>query len=191
MGAWGTDDGVRVAVVGCGYWGPKHVRVLSTSGSVSALSVVDQRVDRLAAIARGVPGIRTFGTLAEALPQVDAVVVATPPGTHTALAMQAIRAGKHVLVEKPLAPTAADAAQMVEAAERAGVVLMAGHTFEYNPAVWKLRDILDSGDLGDLYYLDTARLNLGLYQSDVNVVHDLAPHDVSIVNYLLRCVREE
>jgi predicted dehydrogenase len=186
MDAWGTvDEGVRVAVVGCGYWGPKHVRVLSASGAVSELCVVDPRADRLEAIARGMPGLRTFGSLTDALPHVDAVVVAAPPGAHRPIAEQAIAAGKHVLVEKPLAASATDALHLVDAAAAAGVVLMVGHTFVYNSAVSKLREIIDAGELGDLYYLDSARLNLGLYQSDVNVVYDLAPHDVSIVQHLL------
>lgn len=190
MSEWDVQQGLRVAVLGCGYWGPKHVRVLSASGAVQHLSVVDPQEDRLAALARSFPSIRTFSSLADALPHVDAVVVATPPTTHRGLAEQAIAAGKHVLVEKPLAPDARDAAALVDAAEAAGVTLMTGHTFEYNPAVVMLRDIIDSGALGDLYYVDTARLNLGLYQGDVNVVYDLAPHDVSIVNFLLRRLPE-
>jgi len=126
-----------------------------------------------------------FTSLEEALPHVDAVVIATPPTSHTALAMQAVSAGKHVLVEKPLATSTQDAWALVQAAEAAGVTLMVGHTFEYNAAVTALRDLVAGGELGDLYYLDSARLNLGLYQSDVNVVMDLAPHDISIANYVL------
>jgi len=101
------------------------------------------------------------------------------------VALEAIQAGKHVLVEKPLAPTTADARQLIDAASAAGVTLMVGHTFEYNPAVWKLRELVRNRELGDLYYLDSARLNLGLYQNDVNVILDLAPHDVSIINHVL------
>ncbi len=115
----------------------------------------------------------------------DAIVVATPPTSHVPIALRAIAAGKHVLVEKPLAPTAAEARQLISAAADAGVLLMTGHTFEYNPAVWKLRELVQSGVLGDVYYIDSARLNLGLYQTDVNVILDLAPHDVSIINYVL------
>jgi len=120
-----------------------------------------------------------------ALPLVDAVVVATPPTTHAPLALAALAAGKHVLVEKPLATTGADARRLINAAQDAGRVLMVGHTFEYNAAVWKLRELVQRGELGDVYYIDTARLNLGRYQSDVNVVLDLAPHDISIVNRVL------
>jgi predicted dehydrogenase len=117
--------------------------------------------------------------------EVDAVVIATPPSTHAPLALSAIAAGKHVMVEKPLATSVRDAAAIVDAAEQAGVVAMVGHTFEYHAAVWALRDIVTRGDFGDLYYLDTARLNMGLYQHDANVVWDLAPHDISILNYVL------
>jgi predicted dehydrogenase len=99
--------------------------------------------------------------------------------------LEAIAAGKHVLVEKPLATTAREARRLIDAAERAGVVLMVGHTFEYNPAVWKLRELVRQRVLGEVYYLDSARLNLGLYQNDVNVIFDLAPHDVSIINHVL------
>jgi predicted dehydrogenase len=116
---------------------------------------------------------------------VDAVVVATPPSTHVAVALEAIAAGKHVLVEKPLATTAAGARHLMNASAEAGVTLMVGHTFEYNAAVRKLRELVRSNELGQLYYLDSARLNLGLYQTDVNVILDLAPHDVSIINYVL------
>jgi predicted dehydrogenase len=176
---------LRVGVIGCGYWGPKHVRVLHGMGSAVQLAVVDAREDRLAAIGRSFPAVRTFRSLAAALPEVDAVIIATPPTSHTPLALQAIAAGKHVLVEKPLATCTADALRMVEAAEQAGVVLMVGHTFEHNPAVWRLRDLVRGGELGSIHHIHTARLNLGLYQNDVNVVFDLAPHDVSILNYVL------
>jgi predicted dehydrogenase len=121
----------------------------------------------------------------EALPHVDAVIIASPPATHGPLGQQAIAAGKHVLIEKPLATTTEDAWSLVEAAEAAGVVLIPGHTFEHNAAVHKLRDLVRRGQLGRLFYLDCARLNLGLYQTDVNVILDLAPHDISIANFVL------
>jgi len=126
-----------------------------------------------------------FTNLEAALPTIDALVVATPPTTHVPIALDAINAGKHVLVEKPLATTYAGGQRLVAAAEARGVQLMAGHTFEYNTAVWRLCDLVRSGELGELYYIDSARLNLGLYQPDVNVISDLAPHDVSIVNLLM------
>ena len=180
-----TETGLRVAVVGCGYWGAKHVRVLHSIDGVDAVVPVDGRADPIRTLARAYPADRCCESLAQALPYVDAVVIATPPSTHVPLALQAIEAGKHVLVEKPLAPSVAGARRLIEAAGTAGVVLMVGHTFEYNPAVRKLRELVHSKELGDLYYLDSARLNLGLYQSDVNVIFDLAPHDVSIINHVL------
>ncbi len=175
----------NVAVVGYGYWGSKHVRVLSTMPGVR-VTVVDATPARLVAAASDFPSIRTCASLDDALNEVDAVIIATPARSHAALATRALSAGVDVLVEKPLATTTADALALINAAEQHSAVLMAGHTFEYNPAVWRLRDFIDSGALGDIYYLDSARLNLGLYQPDVNVLWDLAPHDVSITNYLLR-----
>lgn len=178
-------DGLRVALVGCGYWGSKHFRVLHAADEVEEVILVDRREDRLRTLARAYRGTRCFPDLGPALPHVDAVVVATPPSTHVPIALAAIQAGKHVLVEKPLAPTSAGGRTLVGAAAEAGVVLMVGHTFEYNPAVRKLAELVRGGELGELYYIDSARLNLGLYQNDVNVILDLAPHDVSIINYVL------
>jgi predicted dehydrogenase len=176
---------MRIAVVGCGYWGSKHVRVLNALDEVAEVILVDSREDRLTSLARTYRAAPAFTSLADALPQADAVVVATPTSTHVPIALDVIGAGKHVLVEKPLAPVTADARRVIDAAAAAGVVLMVGHTFEYNPAVRKLRELVRNEELGELYYLDSARLNLGLYQDDVNVILDLAPHDVSIVNYVL------
>jgi predicted dehydrogenase len=175
----------RVAVVGCGYWGSKHVRVLHAADAVDEVVLVDGREDRLANLARNYKSAPCYPTLRQALPHVDAVVVATPPSAHVPVAREAIEAGKHVLVEKPLAPSAAHARSLVSAASAAGVTLMVGHTFEYNPAVRKLRELVQNQELGELYYIDSARLNLGLYQNDVNVILDLAPHDVSIINHVL------
>jgi predicted dehydrogenase len=174
-----------VAVVGCGYWGSKHVRVLHAADGVDEVVLVDSREDRVRNLARSYKTAPWYNALAPALAHVDAVVVATPPSTHVAVALQAIEAGKHVLVEKPLAPTSEGARRLESAAAAAGVVLMVGHTFEYNPAVRKLRELVQNGELGEVYYIDSARLNLGLYQNDVNVILDLAPHDISIINHVL------
>lgn len=176
---------VRVGVVGAGYWGSKHVRTFSALPDVEHVSVIDPSADRLAALTRGYPGLVSFPTLDAALPCLDAVVIATPPSTHAPLALKAIRAGKHVMIEKPLATSVADARMIIDAAQAMGVVVMVGHTFEYHEAVRALRDIVAQDDFGDLFYLDTARLNMGLYQHDVNVIWDLAPHDISILNYVL------
>ena len=178
-------SGFRVGVIGAGYWGSKHVRAMRSVAAVGDVTVIDSSPDRLAAIARSVPGVACRRSLEDALDDIDGLVVATPPSTHAPIALKAISAGKHVLVEKPLAPSVHDARAIVEAAEDVGVKLLVGHTFEYHAAVWRLRDMIRAGDLGQLYYLDTARLNMGLYQHDVNVLWDLAPHDVSILNYVL------
>jgi predicted dehydrogenase len=179
------STGIRVGVVGVGYWGAKQLRVMQSAPGVASVVAVDARLGQLPALAHLVADGRGFTSLADALPHVDAVVIATPPATHAVLGVQAIRAGKHVLIEKPLATTAADALMLMAEAREAGVTLMVGHTFEYNAAVWMLRDLVQSGELGDLFHLTSSRLNMGLYQSDVNVVFDLAPHDISIVNHVL------
>ena len=180
-----AEQGLRVGVVGCGYWGSKHVRTLLSLEAVSRVCVIDPSDERRGAVTRVYPRVDEYRTLSEALGQLDAVVIAVPPTLHAPLALEAIARGVHVLVEKPLAPTVTECETMLRAAEKKGVTLMVGHTFEYHSAVWELRSMVQRGDLGDLYYLDTARLNLGLYQRDVNVILDLAPHDVSILNYVL------
>jgi len=174
-----------IGVIGAGYWGSKHVRVLHSLEGVSSVAVIDPREERLRALTRTFPSARSFTSLDAALPHVDALIVATPPTSHAPIALAAMAAGKHVLVEKPLATHCADAERMIDVAREHGVHLMAGHTFQYSSAVWRLHELVQAGDLGDLYYIDSARLNLGLYQSDVNVIWDLAPHDVSIVNMLM------
>ncbi len=179
-----------VAVVGYGYWGSKHVRVLSAIPGTE-VTVVDSRPERLAAARADFPMARLCDSLDEALGDVEAVVIATPVRTHAPLGLRALEAGAHVLIEKPLAATSRDALALIAAAARARRVLMVGHTFEYNAAVRRLRDLIDDGVLGDVYYIDSARLNLGLYQPDVSVLWDLAPHDVSIANYLLRSTPSE
>jgi predicted dehydrogenase len=176
---------VRVGVVGCGYWGSKHSRVLHGLAEVEQVVHIDPREDRLRALAGTFPGSRGFTSLQAAVPWVDALVVATPPTTHVPVAMCGLEAGKHVLVEKPLATTSSGARRLVAAAAAADRVLMVGHTFEYDSAVAKLRQLVQTGEFGEILHVDSARLNLGLYQSDVNVVMDLAPHDISIMNALL------
>lgn len=183
------DDLRKLAVIGYGYWGSKHVRVLSSMPGVH-VTVVDADSDRLMEAARHHAGVGLAGDLDQVADDVDGVVVATPPGSHAALALRAIDAGLHVLVEKPLTTSVADAETLVDRAARRGTHLMVGHTFEYNPAVWKLRELVRGGTLGRILYVDTARLSLGRYQSDVNVLWDLAPHDISIVSYVLDEVPE-
>jgi predicted dehydrogenase len=160
--------------------------VLRSTTGVASVIGVDRRFARIGD-GREEPehGITAYADLDDALPRVDAVIIATPPTSHASLALRAIAAGKHVLIEKPMATTTDAARTLIEAAEAVGVVLMPGHTFEHNAAVHKLHDLVRGGHLGSLFYLDCARLNLGLYQTDVNVILDLAPHDISISNFVL------
>lgn len=173
-------------MVGAGYWGPNLVRNFHASEDWSVRCVVERDGDRLERLLRLYPSIAGHREIDEALsdPQVDAVALATPPRTHHALAVRAIEAGKHVLVEKPLAETHEAADDICARARRAGVRLMTDHTFLYTGSVEKLRALRESGELGKVYYIDSVRVNLGLFQES-NVVWDLAPHDVSIVNYIL------
>jgi predicted dehydrogenase len=177
---------LRVGVIGCGYWGSKHVRVLNSIPRVKEVAIIDQSV-RIRDTMRGAfPNAPSFADLESALPHIDAVVIAVPAQRHADVALEAIRHGKHVLVEKPLATSVAQAEMLIREAARANVVLMTGHTFSFNPAVRELKHRMDRGDLGEIYYIHSARLNLGQYRPDVNVVWDLAPHDISILNYLLQ-----
>jgi predicted dehydrogenase len=178
------DRVTEVAVVGYGNWGSKHVRVFSSMPDVR-VTVVDSDPLRLASAQGAYPMVKLDECLDRALETADVVVVATPPASHAPIAHAAIRAGCHVLVEKPLATSVGECEDLIAAARLNGVHLMVGHTFEHDAAIWKLREIAQSGMLGEIRYIDCARLNLGLYQDDVNVVWDLAPHDVSIVNFIL------
>jgi predicted dehydrogenase len=176
---------VNIGVAGCGYWGSKHLRVLSALHEVGHVVAIDSSEDRLRETQRSLPSVTCVRSLDEVVAELDGLVVATPPRTHVEIASIAIEAGTGVLVEKPLATSVADARTLVDAADVRRVPLMVGHTFEHNAAVWKLRELVAGNELGHLYYVDSARLNLGLYQSDVNVIWDLAPHDISIFNYVL------
>jgi predicted dehydrogenase len=176
---------LRVGVVGCGYWGAKHLRVLMSTPGVCDVVAIDDNPGRLAAVHDALPGVHIAGSLTEAMRDIDAAVVATPVHTHAMVAADLLDAGKHVLVEKPMTATTAEARMLIDLAYERGVVLMAGHTFEYNAAVQMLKELIRSDELGTVYYIDTARLNLGIYRTDVNVVWDLAAHDISIINMLL------
>lgn len=178
---------VEVGVAGVGYWGPKIVRNLyETDGAVLSW-IVDRDDDRVGRLAQQYPAVRTSQRFEDLLSSsVEAVVLATPIRTHHPLAKQALLAGKHVMVEKPLAASSSECAEMTQIAESKGLTLMVGHTFEYNAAIRALRDIVASGELGEIFYIDSARLNLGLFHRDVNVIWDLAPHDLSIFCYVLQ-----
>jgi predicted dehydrogenase len=178
---------IGVGVIGYGYWGPNLVRNFSEVTGSRVEAVCDFASERLAVAASSYPGVRTMTNPHELIcdPKVDAVVIATPVGSHFELAWQALQAGKHVLVEKPMCTESEQAMRLVEEADRQGVVLMVDHTFVYSAAVRKIRDLVTDGHLGQLYYYDSVRVNLGLFQHDVNVLWDLAVHDLSIMDYVI------
>jgi predicted dehydrogenase len=175
-----------IAVVGAGYWGPNLLRNFYASDDWSVRCVVERDRGRLDRLLRLYPTIEGHASIDAALADhsVDAIALATPPRTHHDLAARAIEAGKHALVEKPLAESFADAEDLCTRARGAGLRLMTDHTFLYTGSVEKLRALRESGELGNIYYIDSTRVNLGLFQES-NVVWDLAPHDVSILNYIL------
>lgn len=178
---------IRVGVIGAGYWGPNIVRNLHEAPGAEAVAVADLSTERLDAIHKRFPAVRVTTDYRELLSDesIDAICVVTPVGTHRKLAEEAFAAGKHVFVEKPLAKTVSDAEAIVRARDQAQKTLMVGHTFVYNPAVEVVKAILDSDGIGDVHYLDSQRVNLGLHQFDTNVLWDLGPHDVSIALYWL------
>jgi predicted dehydrogenase len=178
---------LRVGVVGLGYWGPNLVRVLFELDDVDVAWICDLDERCLATVARRYPSARTTDDLDDVLEDetVDAVLIATPVHTHAALATRCLRAGKHTFVEKPLAPSLEEAEDLISLAEEVGRVLVCGHTFLYSPPVRAIRRLLEEGALGDLYFISSSRVNLGLHQRDVSVVWDLAPHDFSILLYWL------
>ena len=179
---------MRVGVVGCGYWGSKHVRVFCGLPSATRVVAIDDRREIREAMEAEFPGVVGRPSLVNALDEIDAVVIATPPACHFDIAAEALAAGKHVLVEKPMTTNSLDGRRLVEMADRAGLTLAAGHTFAHNAAVRTLADIAHRGLLGPIHYMDSARLNLGLYRDDVNVLWDLAAHDISIANLILHDV---
>lgn len=177
---------ISVGVIGCGYWGPNLIRNFVELPSANLVGVADLRADRLEHIRSRYPGVETTDDYWNLFSMsLDAVVVATPPPTHFQLARACLEHDLHVLVEKPLTLSSEDALALIELAEERGLTLMVGHTFEYNAAVRALKDLIDSGELGTIHYVDAVRVNLGLFQPDLDVVWDLAPHDISILLYLL------
>jgi predicted dehydrogenase len=182
-----SADPVAVAVVGLGYWGPNLVRNLHEVPEGDVVAVCDARPEALAAVGRRYPAVRRTTDFAEILADetIEAVAIATPVSTHSPLARAALEAGKHVFVEKPLAASSAEGTELIALAEAAGLVLMPGHTFLYSPPVEAIRSYIAAGELGDVYFVSTSRVNLGLHQPDVSVAWDLGPHDFSILRYWL------
>lgn len=178
---------VRVALVGCGHWGPNYIRILQFMDDVEVAWVCDRSPEALQKIQRQYPRLHTITDFSEVLgnPKVDGVIIATPATTHFDLVKEVLGAGKHVLVEKPLALKVEEAQELVSLSEASKRTLMVGHTFLYNPAIRKMKECVEKGMLGKIYYLQSARTHLGLIKNDVSAVWDLAPHDVSIFSYLL------
>lgn len=178
---------ITVGVIGCGYWGPNLVRNFTENERSQLLWMCDTNAERLAHLGRRYPFAQTAidyrKLLADA--RLDAVVIATPVATHYSFAKAALEAGKHVLIEKPFTTSVREAEELTELAERRGLTLMVDHTFVYTGAIRKIKEIVRGGELGDLLYFDSVRINLGLFQSDINVVWDLAPHDLSIMDFLV------
>jgi predicted dehydrogenase len=178
---------IRLGVIGYGYWGPNLARAAAEADSTQIAGIADLSAAARDRAGRRHPSARLFADWHEMLadPAVDAVMIATPVATHFEIALAALRAGKHVLVEKPMADAAANAALLIEEAAKRTLTLMVDHTFVYTPAVRALRDLVTAGSLGDIYYYDSTRVNLGLFQHDVNVIWDLAVHDLAIMDYVL------
>jgi predicted dehydrogenase len=178
---------LNVGVIGCGYWGPNLIRNFSNIANCTLKTVSDLDESRLSYITSLYPGVEGVTDADELINDkgIDAVVVATPVRYHFPLAKAALLAGKHVLIEKPMASSAAECEELIEIAQREGLVLMVGHTFLYSEPVHRISEIINSGDIGEIRYINSQRLNLGLFQKDINVAWDLAPHDISIILHLL------
>ncbi|WP_183231953.1 Gfo/Idh/MocA family protein [Bradyrhizobium sp. SBR1B] len=179
---------IRVAVVGYGYWGPNLVRNFANTDGCELVAVSDLQPSRLASCARLHPAATTTTRVRDVIesPGIDAVAIATPAHTHFEIAMAALRGGKHVLVEKPLARTSDQVGRLIEEAQRRNLILMVDHTFVYTPAVQKIRQLICEDTLGEILYYNSNRASLGLFQDDVNVIWDLAVHDVSIIQHILK-----
>lgn len=177
----------RVGIIGAGYWGPNLIRNFNDLSNAEVAYCCDLDEKKLAAVAKRYPTVRCTKSLDELLkdPTLDAVSICTPVSTHYPLAKKAMQHGKHVLVEKPLTDQSEHGYELIELADRNDLRLMVDHTFIYTPAVRKIRELIDRGELGEVLYFDSVRVNLGLFQRDVNVIWDLAPHDLSIMDYLL------
>jgi predicted dehydrogenase len=177
---------LHFGVIGWGYWGPKIARNLDSLSHAAVTMVADTDAHRLMNMGVNQPWVQTTTHIEDIFrSEVDGIIIATPVSTHFQLARKALLHGKHVLVEKPLTTSVVEAEELVALAQKQNRILMVGHTFEYNPAVNELRKLIQSGDLGKIYCIDAERVNLGLFRNDINVIWDLAPHDISILLYLL------
>jgi predicted dehydrogenase len=179
---------IRVGIIGYGYWGPNLLRNFNAASGCTVVAVAERRTDRHPAIQKLFPGIQCVAEADEIIldQQIDAVVIATPVFTHFSIAQQALNHGKHVLLEKPMTSSVQEAEQLIELAEQKGLVLMVDHTFLYTGAVQKMKTYIESDAIGKPRYFDSTRINLGLFQPDINVLWALAPHDISILTHLIQ-----
>src|SRR4030066_831944 len=177
---------MKVGIVGLGYWGPNLVKNFLAQKNVEKVVACDQRTDRLDFVKTKSPSVLVSSSYEEMLKSdIDAVVIATPVQSHYTIAKQALEAGKHIWVEKPFTSTSQQAEELLEIAEKKNLRIFIDHTFIYTGAVRKMKEIVTKGELGKILYFDSVRINLGIFQKDINVVWDLAPHDLSIMNYVL------
>jgi len=178
---------IRIAVVGCGYWGPNLIRNFRSLPDCQLSDLCDLNANRLNHLKSLYEDIMTHVSFEDMLRsrELDAIVIATPVHLHHKLAMMSLKAGKHVMIEKPMASSVAQCEELASVARRMGLTLMVGHTFLYSPHVRKILEIIKTGEIGEIHYISSRRLNLGLFQKDINVVWDLAPHDISIIQYLM------
>lgn len=178
---------MKAAVVGVGYWGPNLIRNFLVHDEIEAVVACDRDEARLDKMRKAFHGLETSVNYEEAVtrPDVDIVVIATPVSSHYEIAKLALESGKHCFIEKPITASVAEAEELIQLADEKGLILFVDHTFIYTGAVRKMKEIVSSGRLGEIYYFDSVRVNLGLFQHDVNVIWDLAPHDLSIMDYLL------
>lgn len=178
---------INCAIIGYGYWGPNLVRNFSSVPGSNVHTVVDLRAERLSVVSKAYPSIHTTSDIDSIWnnTEIDAVIIATPVFTHFDLAKKALSSGKHVLLEKPMTDTVAHAEELINLAVQKGKVLMVDHTFLYTAAVQKMKQLIENDTIGKVKYFDSTRINLGLIQQDVNVLWDLAPHDISILDYLI------
>ncbi|MBS4027501.1 MAG: Gfo/Idh/MocA family oxidoreductase [Ignavibacteriales bacterium] len=178
---------MKIAIVGLGYWGPNLVRNFIATSGIEEVSCFDTKQERIGVVRRRYPHIKTYSTYEEVLKSdVDAIALATPVSSHFQLGKKALESGKHLLIEKPMASSVRECEELVTLAAKNNLILMVDHTFLYTGAVRKMEECITQGLLGDIYYFDSVRVNLGLFQHDVNVIWDLAPHDISIMDYVLK-----
>ena len=182
-----SSSTLKIGVIGYGYWGPNVVRNFYNANDATVVCVCDMNPKALQRVRRSYATMAVTTNPAEVLtnPGIDAVAIVTPISHHFSLAKKALENGKHIFVEKPFTATSAQAQELIELADRNNLLIMVDHTFLFNGAVRKIREVMEDGTLGNLYYYDSTRVNLGLFQHDANVVWDLAPHDLSIIDYLI------